>query len=397
MFALPSVRVSNKNTPTSNQPGDHLGKTIKARLTPGELKLEIPPNRSFRVDAEGRWCALREDAESWQRTVSGQIIYRNHESEQTLEQKENSVIHTKAHAFLKDAAEALRSDSIPLDPRGRGSLEDILKAIDHALTWDSDKLQQETERFAHAYPEPVAMLPPDRLKDLVLLPAVGCPSGSSILCGYQKKTGFRRLSNMAFAKHVDRVIAYFGKSLTTRDGIFLGSGNALGLPDEYLLHHLAVIKEKIGSPKRGVWAFLDPDHSPVRYREDFSALKEAGLTGVVFHLGSASSQARQSKGHVTTMDLITLEARELRRAGIQLNLTIFCGGKDKSKNHFSETAEFLATLNLQPKERIYLYPGDKKTDPETWTKQAKKFASALKKQTQLKAIPFPLGNFHYLT
>ena len=153
----------------------------------------------------------------------------------------------------------------------RGHLTDrerVIGRLEWVQAWTDRRWTEWSAQFEAAYPEPVVILPPDRYQDLVIQPALGCPHGECSFCAFYRDRAFRILSDPEFERHLEGIQTLLGSAIGLRDGIFLGSANALAIPQPTLIDRLRSVAKQLGPRKRQVAAFWDPDHSPTRTAAD---------------------------------------------------------------------------------------------------------------------------------
>ncbi len=209
-----------------------------------------------------------------------------------------------------------------------------------------------------AWPEPTRILPPHRYRDLVILPATGCPNHGCGFCAFYKKRPFRVLDDQAFENHLQAVVDALGVAIAERDGLFLGSASALSLNDTLLLKRLARVRTAIGIPRRGVAAFLDPDRAPSRSAQAFAALREAGLVEATLGLETGQPDLRRRLGKRADLSDVRAAIDAMRTAGVGVGLTVLVGlgEHDDEHRHRDATVALLASLDLGTRDFVHLSP-----------------------------------------
>jgi radical SAM superfamily enzyme YgiQ (UPF0313 family) len=236
---------------------------------------------------------------------------------------------------------------------------DLLKAgLRRAACGALPRPAEQEARFARAYPEPVPILPPHRYRDLVVLPATGCPNHSCSFCAFYRERPFRALSREAFDAHLAAVRDLFGAARADRDGLFLGSASALSLPTEVLLDRLGAVAAVFGRPRRGVASFLDADRGELRDASAWAALREAGLVEATIGLETGEADLRAEVGKGRDLDALRARVAALKQGGLAVSLTVLVGlgGLDRRETHRAATLALLRDLPLERRDFVYLSP-----------------------------------------
>ncbi|MBN2491602.1 MAG: radical SAM protein [Planctomycetes bacterium] len=371
---------------------------LQARLGAGDLAVETADLRALRVDAEGRWRSFRPAGPLRRRTLDGNIVVSEAGVRRALDPDEIAATHTAVAAFAADLAGGIERDAFDLELRGPDAdRAELVARLDAAAQWTPDRFRQDAERFTAAYPEPVLILPPDRYQDLVVLPALGCPHGRCKFCAFYRERGFHILGRAEFEAHLEAVCRFFGRAGRTRDGIFLGSASALSLPDARLLAVLEAVRRTFGVPRRGVAAFHDPDHSPVRSGADYAALREAGLTAVTLGLETGSPALRKQLGKRPDLDRVLAALAGAKEAGLRCGITILvgAGGPQAAAAHRTATAEVLHRMPLEPGDLVYLSPYTAAMSRADTDREFARLRAALAPATRARIVPYRIERFAY--
>ncbi len=325
-----------------------------ARLSPHGLTIEHD-QQLLRTDASGRWAAMRLGTTRYQRALDGSVVQRAPHRLIELDASASLRAHRRAGDLAKELLMRLAAGE---KPRPHGSVEpDALRgALEQASRWSPEALLAEADRFQHAYPDAVPILPPHRCRDVVVLPATGCPSAQCRFCAFYQGQRFRKLDAADFRQHLLDVQQFFGPTIDARDGVFLGSASALSLGQAHLLLVLETTAEALGVRKRGVASFLDPDHAPERTTAEYAALRHAGLLDVTIGLETGLENLRQTLGKQPSLEQLQIAVAGLKAASMRVALTILvgAGGPEAKAPHRAATARALAQLPLDRDDLVYL-------------------------------------------
>ncbi len=292
---------------------------------------------SLRLDMAGRWSTFRLGSEFYRRCMDGRVVRGATGEPLTDDQAEQ--VYLQAFEWLQ----SLDSHE-PIVQRGRR----------HTL----DYYRQVKQIYLDVYPEPVSILPPDRYGDLVIQPARGCPNRRCTFCAFYKDKPYSVLNQEQLQRHVDGVKTLFGDAMYQRQGVFLGSANAMALSQRRLMNCLHLIGEQTGILKRGVATFSDPDFSAPRTQEDWKQLNKAGLSQIVIGLETGWSKLRASLGKSGCLDKVTAAIVAAKSASIKVSLTLLTGTVERTEValNIKSTLEYLKTLPLTRQDIIYLSP-----------------------------------------
>ena len=378
---------------------------IRARVGPGDaVVLGRPPGpdaqkfeRILRADAEGRWITIKSEGRFLHRTMDGRVVRRAGSRAFDVSPPDAAAAHEEARALAASFGEALAPDSGAHVQRRGECGADLEERLERVLGWPAERHDGEPARFAGAYPEPVEILPPDRYRDVVVMPAAGCPSADCDFCAFYRGTPFRVLAADEFAAHLDAVAALFGPALALRDGVFLGSASALSLSDRRLAPCLEAVAERIGIGPRGVGAFLDPDHAPRRSAAEFEALRGLGLALAVIGLETGHGALRRDLGKAESLDRVRAAIDALAEAGVARGLTVLVGpgGADARAEHERATTDAVAVMPLVKGDRIYLSPLRGSMPDEQLAEAGASLRASLRAVTGAQVVPYSMERFRY--
>ncbi len=360
---------------------------IQARIDEHTVKIELTEGSSLRLDAEGRWGSYRRGPSFFRRTLRDEAWCGSRE----LDAAERRQLEAWIQETLEHSRQALLAGELPV----LGDARDLLDSLEKALALD-ESVAQRRDLFDQVYAERIPILPPDRYRDLVVLPATGCPNGQCSFCAFYQGVDFRPFSLDEFTTHLDNLARLLGRALAARDGLFLGSANALALPDKKLLPMLELLQDRFGSRPRGLASFYDPEHAPKRSLADWKTLESLGLTQVVLGLETADPALRQSLGKSPDLSLIDQSLAALSQTHIRTGLTLLLGAgpAESGDSQLAQATDYLASLPLGPRDLIYLSPLDSSTWPQPHTAFAP-WRKQLRTSTPAQLVHYSMDRFHY--
>ncbi|MDJ0523185.1 MAG: radical SAM protein [Planctomycetota bacterium] len=357
-----------------------------------------PLGHYVRLDAAGRWTAFGgRDEHSCRRTLTGDVIRPYVPRVQVLPPARARDVHEAAWNMVRGVHDALERG-------GRiehliGSREVLLERLEAALAWTPDRMRDHHTELRAAWLEAPPILPPHRYRDLVVLPATGCPNHRCTFCAFYRDRAFRVLQDDAFDAHLEAVANVLGPALDERNGVFLGSASALSLGDDLLLARLDRIEARFGRPDRGIAAFLDPDRSPERTVADWRRLAAAGLREATLGLETALPDLREEMGKSGDVAHIRATVDALHAAGIRVGLTVLLGlrtGQEEAA-HREATIACLEDLQLNQGDHVYLSPLSDEGLTHGTQQDLARWREALKPRTTAKVAPYLIERFAWLT
>ncbi len=345
----------------------------------------------IRWDAEGRWCTYRRAERLYRRTLDGSVIVDDRDGLRDLPRESAAQVHREVREAACEMIRDLEGERIRIE-----GIEDIVRLRDclrRVLAWSPSALAAEKNRFATAYPERVPILPPDRYRDIVLLPAVGCPHNHCTFCTLHRGTPFRVLGQAEFEQHMLRVGDLFGNSRWARDGLFLGSASALSLSRPDLTRVLDRCARTFGRPSRGIAAFFDPDHAPQHSAQAYREFAAHSLELAVIGLESGLLPLRKSLGKSGDLRAMRRAVAALKGAGVRCGLTVLvgAGGAAMAHRHREETARVLHDMELGPEDRVYLSP---LLGPDL-AGEVQALQATVDAATRARVVPYAMDRFRY--
>lgn len=333
------------------------GSRLLARVDARGVVVEVQDRLYLRLDAAGRWIAFGEGRAMFRRTVDGRVLRPVGTGFEALTDAQTETVDgwvVRRAGELAEALDGIDATRLTLDG-DRAALE---RALARAACGDVERPAETRRRYDAAYPEPVPILPPHRYRDLVVMPATGCPNHNCAFCAFYRDRPFRVLDDAAFADHLTAVQDLFGEALAERDGIFLGSASALTIPDEVLVRRLGAVVEAFGAPRRGIASFYDPDRGRPRAAADWARLGDAGLVESTLGLETGLPALRAAQGKSDDVERVVSVAAAQKAGGLSLSVTVLVGlgGEGEADAHRRATVELLGRMPLGAGDRVYLSP-----------------------------------------
>ncbi len=333
--------------------------------------------RSARINSEGYWCTFRDGASFYRRCMDGSIV-----------------LGAEARLLPSNEREKVLGEY-------QGWIRNI--DADDEVIWASQQLTNKdykdvVDLYRKVYPEEVTILPPDRYGDIVIMSSIGCPNRQCTFCVFYKDKPYKVLNEQMFARHLSDVKKLYGSKVNSSPGVFLGSANAMALSQRRLMYCLALIKEKLGTFKREVGTFADPDFSSKRTEAQWCELRESGLCQLVIGLETGWGALRARLGKSGDLNRCRNMVNCAKRAGINIGLTLLTGAApwELRKENLKQTLITLESLALSGGDLIYLSPLSKNgfVDDAALEEQSE-MKAVMMTMTDAKVVPYQMQRFQY--
>lgn len=383
-------------TPGPSLNGDRF-EQIEATLRPADSIVAAQPFLTLRFDCDGRWISFHRNGIFARRTMDGGVSVRRGRTHHTLSNLEAHNFHEQVRSLgyaLREAIAQLPTNAVRC--RG-GDLPEFSRRLHRVEAWTPERHAAERDRFDRCYPEPVRILPPDRYGDIVVSPAVGCPNASCTFCAFYRGQAYRILEPEEFERHLRAVASLFGACEAQRSGIFLGSASAASIPQRRLLAVLDAVQKHFGCRKRGVAAFLDPDHCPGRDPRAFRRLADRGLRKLVIGLETGLPTLRRKLGKSDDLSRVLRSVEHQKAAGLECGVTVLLGdfGENTTPAHHDATVELLRQMNLDERDSIFLSPLLDTLGEKGAAAAVKTWSESLRSVSAAKVTPYAMQRFRY--
>ncbi|MGI9273756.1 MAG: hypothetical protein ACR2PT_02720 [Endozoicomonas sp.] len=357
---------------------------LTVRLLSSGSKIEDPSSGvSIRLDDQGRWCTFRRQGGFFRRCLDGLVV--KGAGEDVVPE------HDKAFLIAEIQRQVRDWGNLVTDPR-------LSSLLAQAEKYDDEYYKRLARLYADVYPEAVPILPPDRYGDLVIQPARGCPNRACTFCAFYQDKPFRVLSEQELDNHLSGILELFGLGLAGKDGVFLGSANAMALSQRRLMHSIGQIKSRFGRFNRGIAAFADPDYSAKRTESDWQDLFTGGLRQLVIGLETGWGDLRQKLGKAGDLTAVRQAVTDYKEAGISVGLTVLtgaCPAGDVVEN-VERTTGFIARLGLEPSDLVYLSPLSGKSSCEALREKERRLLKKhLTEYSDAKTVSYQMQRFRY--
>lgn len=356
--------------------------TLTCRLMAGGYKLECQRSATaIRLDTQGRWCSFRQGAAFYRRCLDSTLVQGD--GTVTLPPQQALAVYNRVRHWLGEQAAQVEEPS----------LQALLVKASHYQFGDYQELAR---RYQQTYLEPVPILPPDRYRDCVVQPALGCPNRRCTFCAFYKDRPFAVIRPSDLARHMTAVAALLGREeISARGGIFIGSANAMALSQRRLLICLDQIDGLAGALPRGIAAFADPDFSAPRTAADWRTLAGRNVQRLVIGLETGWGALRARLGKAGDLSRVRQAVVAMKTAGIPVGLTVLAGVCD-DRRHFQQTRRFLQSLELAPMDRVYISLLNESSVATALACQEKaQWLTGLKAHLQAQVVPYQIQRFHY--
>lgn len=389
---------------TNNRPSQKTipEKTIYVRVGDYDMIVEWDEHFSLRLDIEGRWCSMREGDVFFRRLLDGQVVSYTDSVAMPKNIDDVMEVHQRAQRLSGKISELIQSSQQVLcATESDVTAEVLVDWLGRADEWTPDRFTQLQEDFQGAYSDPVEILPPDRYCDLVVFPTLGCPNGQCSFCAFYRQRPFQILSSKDYEDHLEAVKTLFGRSLGLRTGLFLGSANALAMPQNKLLETIKLTKESLEGWlwPRGLAAFWDPDHSPQRSVLDWQDLMDAGLTRVFVGLETGWPELREKLGKSADLEQLVNRLSRLKESGTGLGIIVLSGisQSPSAATHHRLTTEVIKLLDLGQKDIVYVSPFKESMNPDDLKNDTQILIDAISQASDAQVAKYQMDQFRYYT
>lgn len=371
---------------------------LSARVSAVDAAIEVAGGTGLRIDARGRWCSLRRAGQLYRRTLDGEVVTYPRPDPTPITVEDPAACHEAARALAAALARRIAAGdgALPLASE-RPDRALLLALLERVQQWSPAEHARERHRFTAAYPEPVEILPPDRYRDVVALPATGCPNAACSFCAFYRSRRFRVQSSADFVAHLRAVRGLLGPLLPQRSGVFLGSASALSLSQARVLGALAACDTELGARPRGVAAFWDPDHAPARTAREWEELHQAGLRAVYLGLESGLAPLRGELGKSADLERLLDAVATQRNAPLRTGVIVLAGvgGAARATAHLEATTNAIARMQLGARDLVFISPLRDALPQQELVSATLALRQSIAAHTAARVAPYALDAFRY--
>ena len=344
---------------------------------------------AIRLDRQGRWLSYRCGGSFYRRCMDGDVVFGK--GEMALRRSDKVLLVGKIATTLSQWSQ---------NWKGCKRVKSVLQV---ASGLDFNYYSRQAALYRTVYPEGVPILPPDRYGDLVVQPVIGCPNRACTFCAFYKDKPYKMLPPDQFAQHLLGVQTLLGgqcltKEGLTKDGLFIGSANAMALSQRRLMAYLQQIHSCFDPFKRGIAAFADPDFSAPRNTAQWQELANAGITRLVVGLETGWSALRGRLGKSADLTRVCHAVHDYKRAGISVGITVLAGACEagQQQENVQRTAAFIKALGLERKDIVYLSPLEStNVDRSLRVQELRLMKKHLSACSDAQVIPYQMQRFRY--
>ncbi len=189
--------------------------------------------------------------------------------------------------------------------------------------------------------------PPSEAESLLLQVSLGCSHNKCTYCAMydHPEQPFRIKKWEIIAADIEEASTWSQKGHIVRR-VFLCDGDALILPQEFLVKVLTTLRQKIPTVRR-VGIYGDARSILRKSPEQLARLHELGL-GIVYHgVESGDDEVLQRVNKGSTAAQAVESAQLLKKAGIRHSVMVMLGlgGRQDSQRHANATAKILTAMD----------------------------------------------------
>lgn len=185
--------------------------------------------------------------------------------------------------------------------------------------------------------------PPSEARSYILQCTIGCTHNRCTFCAMYKDKKYRVRSLEEIKTDIRMAKLYYGDL----EKVFLADGDAIAMETSELLEILNTLYNTFPS-LRHVGVYASPDAVLRKDISELTALKAAGLTIAYLGVETGDEELLKDIRKGVTYDEMVEAGLRLRRAGIQLSVTVLlglAGRTPKAVEHAKNTAKILNDMN----------------------------------------------------
>ena len=350
------------------------------------LDTHFPDEQILHHDLAGRLLRISRPNVQWRRGLSGRMIELRRRTREhgggldrrVLSDSEIDRWVDEAAARMRLVAGALCGNEpapVPASREAPGSTAAMSELLDAAARFDACAARDDVAQFQAIYHD-IPILPPDQYSSLVLAASDGCRYNRCTFCGFYRDTRYRAKTPDEFHAHVQAALAYHGRSLALRRGIFLGQANALMGPRPWREEILRIVHRACEMPPpdvtafapdwwqgslsrfTGITSFLDAFIGVRIPAEEFAAMRQLNLRQIFIGMESGADALLQWLRKPATAEHMLAAVRAAKAGGVRVGVIVLvgAGGERFFDEHVRETVNVIRAMALGPGDYVYLSP-----------------------------------------
>jgi hypothetical protein len=344
------------------------------------LEIALPNGLTLHYDLESRLTRAATPNVQWRRGLSHQTVWLRKRSAEEggglatklLNEARTDRVVDDVCVFSREALTNWRESArclLKFDGEERQARELMDRWLERAAAFDSAAARADLDRFRAVYGG-IPILPPDQYRALVLLATDGCAYNRCTFCGFYREVQYRRRTADHFRSHVQDVLAYHGKALANRRGVFLGQANALTGPRTWREDVLRATNEQLAGlgcesrrtrDKQGevaIASFVDAFTGRKMSADEFRKLRALNLRQLYLGIETGDRQLLEwlEKPATTSQMLDAVISAKSGDLNVGILLLVGVGGEKYFESHVRSTAELLRAMPLGQGDYIYLSP-----------------------------------------
>ncbi|MEA3498452.1 MAG: radical SAM protein [Campylobacterota bacterium] len=204
--------------------------------------------------------------------------------------------------------------------------------------------------------------PPAEASNIIIQATYGCSYNNCSFCSMYKSKKYKIREIEDIFEEID----ILSVSFTDARKVFMGDGDALALPTDYLVKLLKYLKRSFPKLRR-VSLYATAQNLLTKTQDELSLLNKNGLNLIYFGIETGNDKVLKKITKGVTSSQIIESLNKASKSNIKISATVILGigGKEYSKEHIKDTADivnkttinYLSTLQLglesDIKERFY--------------------------------------------
>ncbi len=219
-----------------------------------------------------------------------------------------------------------------------------------------DYLYERSTDLIKIYNGTIPIVPPDQYFSLYLRISYGCPWNKCTFCNLYKNEKYSIIDFPSLKNQISNLKLYFGDSIKSRKGIFLGDANSINIKNNTLIKYIKYINDNFNLP---LYAFSDAFTTPFN-DNDFDLLKRYNMKRIYIGIESGNEQILKVLNKKMSPDIAIKFINNIKRHNINVGLIIMSGFGNS--NHVNDTINFIKNIDLSRGDIVYISPLKKYDD-----------------------------------